>query len=392
MSKRAIALVFVLGGVLVGMWLGGHPDKLPDGVRDVFVDQKAEVSDQVLQQIEDNYWKPVSSDDLQNASANGMVNRVRKEFKDRFSHYFDPKQFQQFQQVTEGRFSGVGLGVTGVKRGLRVSEVFKGSPAQRAGIKRGDVIVAVNGKSIAGMDATLATGLIKGDPGTEVTLTVLPGGKPPPRKVTIERANIDVPVVDGRMIKINGTPVGYVRMSAFTPGVHDALRKQIEDLRAKGAKGLILDLRNNGGGLLDEAWLTGSIFVEDGTIVSTDSRTQGKKTYPAAGDAIPPQPMVVLVNRDTASAAEILTAALGENNIATVVGTRTYGKGVFQQVIPLDSGGGLDLTVGEYLTSNGTSIAGKGVQPQVKAPDNPKTPADETLQKARAVLIPEINK
>jgi carboxyl-terminal processing protease len=194
------------------------------------------------------------------------------------------------------------------------------------------------------------------------------------------------------MIKVNGTPVAYVRMSAFTPGVHDALRKQIEDLRAKGAKGLILDLRNNGGGLLEEAVLSGSIFLEDGTIVSTDSRTQGEKTYPAVGDAISPQPTVVLVNRDTASAAEILTAALGENDLGTVVGTRTYGKGVFQQVIPLDSGGGLELVVGEYLTSNGTSIANKGVQPQVKAPDNPKTPADEPLQKARAVLIPELNK
>jgi carboxyl-terminal processing protease len=379
-------------GLVVGLWLGGHPGKLPGGVRDVFVDQKAEVSDQVMQEIEDNYWKPVNSDELQNASARGMIKSISKQTKDRFSHYFDAKEFQQFKQVTEGRFSGVGLGVTGVKRGLRVSEVFKGSPAQKAGIKRGDVIVAVNGKSIAGMDATLATGLIKGDPGTEVTLSVLTGGKPPPRKLTIERANIDVPVVDGRMIKVNGTPVAYVRMSAFTPGVHDALRKQIEDLRAKGAKGLILDLRNNGGGLLEEAVLSGSIFLEDGTIVSTDSRTQGQKTYPAVGDAISPQPTVVLVNRDTASAAEILTAALGENDLGTVVGTRTYGKGVFQQVIPLDSGGGLELVVGEYLTSNGTSIANKGVQPQVKAPDNPKTPADEPLQKARAVLIPELNK
>jgi carboxyl-terminal processing protease len=391
MSKRAIALLVGVVALLVGMWLGGHPDTLPGGLRDVFVDQKAEVSDQVLGEIEDNYWKEVDSDDLQNASARGMVDQVRKQFKDRFSHYFDPKQFKEFQQVTEGRFSGVGMSVTGVKRGLRVSEVFPRSPAQKAGIKRDDVITAVDGESIAGKDATLATGLIKGEPGTEVTLTVLPGGKPPPRKVTIERANIDVPVVDGRMIKAGGTPVAYVRMAAFTPGVHDALRKEIERLRNKGAKGLILDLRNNGGGLLEEAVLSGSVFVEDGTIVTTDSRTQGRTVYDAVGDAIAPQPSVVLVNRDTASAAEILTAALGENDLATVVGTRTYGKGVFQQVIDLDSGGGLDLTVGEYLTSDGTSIAGKGVQPQVKAPDNPDSPSDEALRKARAVLAPDVS-
>lgn len=390
MSKRAIALLVVVLALAGGMWLGGHPDVLPGGLRDVFVDQKAAVSDQVLQEIEDNYWRKVDSTDLQNASARGMIDRVRKQFKDRFSHYFDPKQFEQFEQVTEGRFSGVGLGVTGVKQGLRVSEVFPGSPAEKAGIKRGDVITAVDGRSIAGLDATLATGMIKGDPGTEVTLTALPGGKPPPRKVTMHRARIEVPVVDGRIVKVGGTPVAYVRMASFTPGVHEELRKQIEELRAKGANGLILDLRNNGGGLLEEAVLTGSLFVEDGVIVTTDARTQGKKVYNAVGDSLEPQPTLVLVNGDTASAAEILAAALAENDLAAVVGQRTYGKGVFQQVIPLDSGGGLDLTVGEYLTSDGTSIAGKGVQPQVKAVDNPKTPGDEALQKARAVLIPEL--
>lgn len=393
MSNRAIALVVVLvalGSLLVGMWLGGHPDKLPSGVRDAFVDQKAEVSDEVLQQIEDNYWKPVSSEDLQNASAKGMVGRIRKQTKDRFSHYFDPEEYKKFQQVTNGTLSGVGIAVTGVDQGLRASEVFPNSPAKSGGIKPGDVITAVNGESIAGKDATLATGLIRGEPGTEVTLTVLSNGKPPPRKLTLKRAEVDVPVVDGHMIEVGATPVAYVRMAQFTPGVHEALRNEIEKLRSRGAKGLILDLRSNGGGLLEEAVLSGSVFVEDGTIVSTKSRTQGTKVYPAVGDALSRQPTVVLVNRDTASAAEILTAALGENHLATVVGTRTYGKGVFQQVIPLDSGGGLDLTVGEYLTSDGTSIAGKGVQPQVKIVDDPNSTPDEALQKARTVLAPEI--
>src|SRR5882757_9154124 len=233
MSKRAIALLMAVVGLVVGLWLGGHPDKLPGGVRDVFVDQKAEVSDQVLQEIEDNYWRKVDSSDLQNASARGMVKAISKQTKDQFSHYFDPKEFKQFQQVTQGQFSGVGLGVTGVKQGLRVNEVFPGSPAQKAGIKRADVIAAVDGESIAGKDATLATGLIKGDPGTKVTLKVLPGGKPPPREVTIERANIDVPVVKGSITHVNGVPVAYVRMAAFTPNVHEALRNEIDRLRAK---------------------------------------------------------------------------------------------------------------------------------------------------------------
>ncbi len=390
MSKRAIALPVGVVALLVGMWLGGHPDTLPGGLRDVFVDQKAEVSDQVLDEIEDNYWKEVDSDTLQNASANGMVDSIRKEFADKFSHYFDPEQFKEFQQVTDGTLSGVGMSVTGVEQGLRVSQTFPDSPARKAGIERGDVITEVNGESIAGEDATAATGKIRGEPGTKVTLTVLSGGRPPAEKLRVERAEVHVPVVAGRLIKAGGTPVAYVRMAQFTPGVHAALRKKIEDLRAKGAEGLILDLRNNGGGLLDEAVLTGSVFLEDGTIVTTDSRTQGSHVYEAVGDAISPQPTVVLVNRDTASAAEILTAAIGENDLGTVVGTRTFGKGVFQQVIGLDDGGGLDLTIGEYLTSDGTSIANKGVQPDVKVAKD--APPAEALGKARAVLAPEVSR
>jgi carboxyl-terminal processing protease len=388
-NVRWIAALCVAAGLLVGLYLGGHPDDLPGPVRDIFVSEKAGLTAEVLDTVDDNYWKSVDNGPLEEASARGIINRLRKSYDDRFSHYFNAKQFEEFKQATEGAFSGVGLGVSEVPQGLRVSETFPGSPAKAAGIKRGDLVIAVNGRPLAGVDSAVATGLIKGDAGTSVTITVKSKGAKP-RDIELKRARIDVPVVDGHMVKAAGRPVGYVRMASFTPGVHGALRKEIEKLRGQGAQGLILDLRNNGGGLLQEAVLTSSIFLDEGVVVSTDSRTQGTHVYKAVGDALPRQPTVVLTNKDTASAAEILTAALAENGLATTVGTTTYGKGVFQQVIPLDEGGGLDLTIGEYLTSNGTSIAGKGIVPEVKVADDPKQTGDEVQKRARAVLGQEL--
>jgi carboxyl-terminal processing protease len=385
MPLRFKAVLVAAFFLFFGMWLGGHPDILPSGIRDAFVDESADTTAEALQEIEDNYWRPVNTDQLQDESVRGMVGALRKQYKDRFSHYFDPEQFKQFEEATGGEFSGVGLGVNEVKGGLRVSTVFDDSPAKKAGIKEGDVITAVDGRSIAGEDADVAVGLIKGPAGTQVKLSVR-SGKGDAREVTLERAQIDVPVVDGRLLHVNGKPVAYVRMVSFTPGVHAKLREEIQQLDDKGAQGLILDLRGNGGGLLTEAVLSGSVFLEDGVVVSTEGRTQGKKVYEAVGDALPPQPTVVLINGDTASAAEILTAALVENDLATSVGETTYGKGVYQQVIPLEDGGGLDLTVGEYLTSDGTSLANKGVAPDVQVKDSPDSPADEALRRARAVL------
>ncbi len=379
------ALVAVVA-LCVGMYLGGHSDWLPDGVRDVVADSEADLTSEALGEIEDNYWRPVESEKLEQESVRGMVGYLRKRYKDRFSHYFDPEQFAQFKEATEGEFSGVGLAVNEAKQGLRVSRVFEGSPAERAGIKQGDLITAVDGRSIAGEDAQLATGLIKGPEGTEVKLTVQKAGAGEPRELKLTRERIETPVVDGRIVKVGGEKLAHVVMTSFTPGVHAKLREEIERLEEQGAEGLILDLRGNGGGLLEEAVLTGSIFVEDGVIVSTDGRAQEKEVYDAVGDALDPRPTVVLINGDTASAAEILAAAMQENDLATMVGETSFGKGVFQQVIPLDDGGGLDLTVGEYLTSDGTSLAGEGIEPDVPARDDPATPPDEALERAKKAL------
>jgi carboxyl-terminal processing protease len=322
--------------------------------------------------IEANYFKATDSGQLDEDSINGMVSAIKKRYDDKFSHYFTPDQLQAFEASTSGRFSGVGLTVTEVHRGLRIARVFPDTPAQRAGLEAGDLIVAVNGDSIEGVSSDVSTARIKGPPGTEVKLRIVPvTGEP--RDVTLERADVRIPAVQGEIVHSQGHRVGYVYFGTFSSGAHGELRNEIERLYREGAEGVVLDLRGNGGGLLNEAVLCASIFVEHGVIVSTESRTQGDREYDAVGGAIDEHPTVVLVDHNTASAAEILTAAMKFYDVATVVGTHTYGKGTFQEVIHLPSGGALDLTIGQYIPADGKSILGIGVTPEVHAKDDPKT-------------------
>ena len=197
--------------------------------------------------------------------------------------------------------------------------------------------------------------------------------------------------MEGSLKQVNGIPIAYVRLLGFSSGAHAELRREIERLDDSGAEGLVLDLRGNGGGLLTEAVLTSSLFVEDGVIVTTNARTQGNETFEAVGDALPERPTVVLINHDTASASEILTAALSQAGLAEVVGQRSFGKGTFQEVIPLENGGALDLTIGEYLTRDGTSINGTGIEPEIKVRDRRKTKLDEARQRALEALAAKIS-
>jgi carboxyl-terminal processing protease len=209
----------------------------------------------------------------------------------------------------------------------------------------------------------------------------------------VERAQVRVPAVSGELRRVDGDKVAWIRYTTFSEGAHGELRGEIERLLDRGAEGVVLDLRGNGGGLLNEAVLSASVFVDDGEIVSTRSRTQGERVYNAVGDALKPvPPTVVLVNKDTASASEILAAALQVYDLAPVVGTRTFGKGTFQEIIDLASGGALDLTIGQYLTADGTSLADKGLAPDVRAEDDPRTEeVDEGLERALRELSDEIS-
>jgi carboxyl-terminal processing protease len=375
-------------GVVTGVAIGLVAAALAAAVTGVFDgEDEGQAIVEALETVEGNYFEAVDPDRLEDSSIDGIVRDLRRRYDDRFSHYFTQDQLEDFEAATSGRFSGVGLTVNEVAKGLRVADVLPGTPAERAGIREGDVIVAVDGESIAGVPSDVSTARIKGPKGTQVELGLVPVGGGERRELVVERAEVRVPAVDGELRRADGRRVAYVDFQTFSEGAHGELRETIERLYRDGAEGLVLDLRANGGGLLNEAVLSTSVFVQDGTVVSTESRTQGERDYKAVGDAIDPRPMVVLVNRDTASAAEILAAALKSNDLATVVGTRTFGKGSFQEVIRLDQGGALDLTVGEYLTSDGESIAGEGVKPQVRGEDERATPReDEALDRALEVL------
>jgi carboxyl-terminal processing protease len=380
---RLLAVAAVAVAFVVGIVAGGQVDTIRDAVDDVFGNPSQDATSEAIDVINDDYFHTVDDKDLENASIASIIDRLKNRYHDRFSHYFTPSEYDRFKQGSH--LSGVGVAVNEVSRGLRVATVYKHTPAREAGIQPGEVITAVNGDPIAGEDADAVTSRIRGPAGTKVTLTIESrDGKS--RDVTVTRREVSIPQVVGRIETVHGVKVGYVRLAGFFPGAHGELRNEVESLYGQGAEGIVLDLRGNGGGLLTEAVLVSSIFVPDGVIVSTQGRTQRTRTFEATGDALPRHPMVVLINGDTASASEIVTAALEQSRIATVTGTTSFGKGTFQEVIPLNNGGALDLTVGEYLTRDGTSINGTGITPQVRAKDNPKTKPDEGREKALQVL------
>ena len=354
-------------------------------------DPKSERIDEALGVIEDSYFREADRAKLEDASINGMVKSLRERYDDRFSHYFDAKTYKRFSAATSGEFSGVGMTVSEVKRGLRVAKVYEDTPAEAGGIEMGDLVVAVEGESIAGDSATATAARIKGPPGTEVTITVVDGQSGKKEDLTLERAQVRIPAVEGEIKEAGGKKIAYVQFSTFSRGAHGELRAEIEELYRQGAEGLVLDIRGNGGGLLQEAVLVTSLFVENGPIVTTEGRNRPEQTLEAAGDALDPRPTVVLTNGDTASASEILAAALQQKDLATLVGATTFGKGVFQEVIELESGAALDLTVGEYLTADGSSILGKGVKPDVVVDDKDLTDGDRTLARGLAIVAREID-
>jgi carboxyl-terminal processing protease len=384
LTRRTLAIAAALAIVfVVGIVAGGQVGAIRDVVDDVFGNQSQDATSQAIDVIHDDYFHTVDNKDLENASIGSIIDHIKKRYGDRFSHYFTPTEYDRFRQGSS--LSGVGIAVNEVPRGLRVATVYKNTPAREAGIQPGEVITGVNGNSIAGKDADAVTGQIRGPAGTKVTLTIA-SRRGISRDVTLTRREVDIPQVVGHIETVGGVKLGYVRLAGFFPGAHGELRKEVENLYAQGARGLVLDLRGNGGGLLTEAVLVSSIFVPNGEIVSTHGRTQHTRTFDATGDPLPRHPMVVLINGDTASASEIVTAALEQSGLAKVVGTTSFGKGTFQEVIPLKNGGALDLTVGEYLTRNGTSINGTGITPQVKAKDIPSTKQDEGRQRALQVV------
>jgi carboxyl-terminal processing protease len=386
MSSRRQPLIVILGVLLpvflvLGVWLGGHPEDLPGFARGSAFEQnhQTQVVDEALARISSDYYRPISKSQLANSSIAGAVASL----DDRFSHYLTPKEFHEFNSPPS--FTGIGVVVSPEHRGLAIARVFDSSPAKRAGLQAGEVIVAVNGRKLAGLSADASTSLIKGPPGTEVALGILrpanvagaahapssssSGSRPAPtahattRTVRITRAVISEPVVASETRTVHGVKLGVVELASFSPESHGEVATAVEKELHEGVRGLVFDLRANGGGLVEEARLIASLFIAHGTIVSTRGRTQPSETIAATGHPLAPTiPMVVLVDHNTASSSEIVTAALQDHRRATVVGTHTFGKGVFQEEEPLSNGGALDITVGEYFTPNGRNLGGGGVK------------------------------
>jgi len=345
------------------------------------------VRTELINAIEDDFYKKVSKKSLEQASLKGIVDSLH----DQFSAYYTPQEAKLFRQVINPQFEGVGMSIRKDPRGLKVVSVFDNSPAKRAGIHPQDVVVAVNGRSIAGEATNVASARIKGPAGTFVSLSVLNPGTKQPHVLHVKRARIEVPVAEGRMVTSGGLPLAYVRLATFSSGAHSAVAQKLAPLLRRGAKGILLDLRGNGGGLLHEAVLVASLFIERGPIVVTDGRTQARHVFDAEGGTIAPTvPMVVLVDGGTASSSEIVAGALRDRGRALVAGEKTFGKGVFQNVETLDNGGVLDLTVGSYYLPKGGNLAHNGIVPAVRAVDDSHTRRDEALPVALRALVARV--
>jgi len=316
----------------------------------------------VLKQVEKSYVEPVTTNDLVRDALKGMLTRL-----DPHSDYMDQEQYQQMTAVTRGQFGGIGVELTLEARVPEVIAPIDGTPAAEAGIEPGDRIIKIDAQSTTGMDVEEIVKRLRGAPGTKVTLTISRNDRLP-FDLMLVRTIIRVVSVKS---DLKGDNIGYVRIAAFTESTPAELAGAISRLkdRADGRlNGLILDLRNDPGGLLDAAVEVAGDFIDGGVVVTTRGRTsQDDHVYraPATGDLLRGTPIIVLINSASASAAEIVAGALQDHRRATVMGTRSFGKGSVQTIIPLEGQGAVRLTTALYYTPSGRSIQGEGIAPDI---------------------------
>ena len=389
LAVLAGALV-ILGVFLAGVLVGGHPVStglihLPDPVRNVVLGSSGQdLTGQVLDVLRDDYYKDFDEELIEQDGVKGLVGAL----DDPYTYYLDPGALDELRQRNNGRYSGVGLGVEQAEDAIVVTRVYEDGPAEEAGIRVGEKIVSVDGTRYAGDELERAVAKIRGEPGTEVTIGI-ESADGTVRRLTLERAEITIPVVTSRIERADGEKVGYVRLAQFTRGSGDAVRDAVTKLREQGATALVLDLRGDPGGLVNEAVAVTSAFLPEGSpVVTTEGRASPETTLetdqePVAGEI----PLVVLVDRGSASSSEIVAGALRDEDRAELVGTRTFGKALVQSTIELRDGGALKLTTARYLTPDGTDLNEKGLTPDVRAIDDPETPRDEALRAALAAAV-----
>ena len=317
----------------------------------------------VLSHIENSYVEDVDDSKLVYGGIRGMVATI-----DPHSAFMDPDEYRSMKDDTSGEFSGVGFEFAQRDGAMVVLGPIEDTPAANAGLLAGDIIVAINDVLTRGLSVTDATNRLKGKPGSEVRLRLMrPGVFNSPQTITIKRAFIRVVAVDGKLLEGN---IGYVRIKSFQQKTAADLKKKLAALRSETGvnfKGLVLDLRNNPGGLLDEGVATADRFLETGIIVKTRDRN-GRHVETETATAVdnePNYPIVVLINRGTASASEIVAGALQDQHRALLMGTTSFGKGSVQTIIDLDDGSALKLTIARYYTPSGRSIQERGIVPDV---------------------------
>lgn len=311
------------------------------------------------------YVEPVSNKALMNDAINGMLANL-----DPHSEYLDKDGLAQLNEDTTGQYSGLGIQVEQQDGGLLIVTPIDDTPASRAGIKPGDVIVKIDGTLVDSQNVDDMFNKLRGKPGSKITLTILHKGSNAPVDMPMVRENIDVTSVKLRQLEPG---YDYIRITQFQSDTAPDLERKLGELIAKdGApKGAVLDLRNNPGGLLTAAVGVSDDFLNSGTIVTTRGRLPDSNMSFSAhpGDLLNDAPMVVLVNHGTASAAEIVSGALKDNHRALLMGQRTFGKGVVQTVLPLDADHAVKITTARYYTPNGTSIQAEGIKPDIPLAD-----------------------
>jgi carboxyl-terminal processing protease len=393
--RRSTGRLGILAGVLalvvvfvVGVLVGGHPEatgltSLPTGIRGVVLGAgSGSLIADIETDLREGYYVPVNSLTLERASVDGMLASLH----DPYTYYLDPADYAAMERETQGEFVGIGIQVLQRGSDVVITSVFAGSPAHAAGLEAGDVIVGVNGHSVVGSPLATAVSAIRGPNGSTVGLTVrTPAGAT--KTASMRRTIIHLRLVDSKMLEIHGRKIGHIGLVEFDQGAAADVRAAVASLTRQGATGFILDLRGNPGGLVNEAVDLVGVFVPKGSpVVTTQGLHDPRETLTTTGTPATRLPLVVLVDRYSASASEIVSGALRDDGRALLVGQRTFGKAVVQTTDPLANGGALHLTIARYLTPKGFDLNHKGLEPNVVVVDNPKTPADEALQRALEVV------
>lgn len=368
---------FALGLAVVSMRDGARDPRAALGLHD----PPRDLIDEVRAELVTGYYRDVPASVLARDSVEGLI----AELDDPYTEYLSPREYAALQNRTAPSYWGIGLTVRRGSGALIVKAAPQG-PARAAGIRSGDRILSIDGKRVRRLALERSIQLMRGREGTPVEVTVR---RPRAGTLTfkLEPGEIELPAVRSRVVAHGRTKLGYVRILTFRAGAAEDLESHATDLVERGAKGIVLDLRRNPGGLLSEAVGAVSVFLERGVVCVTDGEHRARRIYDVTGDApLADLPLVVLVDGATASAAEVVAAALRDHHRAAVVGRRTYGKGFVQSVSELSDGGALKFTSAIFLTPGGDDLTKRGLVPGVRALDAKRTRADEALAKAAALV------